>query len=428
MSSTVYIKQPSETKEYAIDFANLLATGDSLAAVTSVTGTPSGLTITGESIVGTTVAFTVAGGADGVTYTIEVIATTTNGETLEGDGYLVVTDTPTVSEDALSYSYTALKTAIADFLGWGRNTEGTGSDWTVEETARMDAIIKSAVTQVYYPVAVSQAGTVHQWSWMRPVRTLTTSAPYKTGTVAVVDGVVTLGDGTWPAWAAQGELTVDGEVYEVSSRDSDTQLTLTDTTVAVDAGTTYTLAQYLYDLPADFNGFDGGLTYKREQSSLYGPVELVSDGMLRRYRQGWAGNDRPRRVAIRPKTFVGAVGQRWQAAFHPTPSEAWDLQYRYKVQPTTLSDAYPFPLGGPEVGELILESCLAVAEQRYRDEHGIHTQAFLAKLAAAVANDAMSYSPDFLGYNSDRSEERADRFGDTAIHSYEGVVYYDRNP
>ncbi len=420
----VFVKQPSEVKAYAIDFANLLAEGDSLASITSVTGTPAGLAISSKSILGTKVFFEVAGGADGLTYTIEAIAVTTNGETLEGDGYLVVTDTPAAMEDALAYSYTALRVAISDFLGWGRDATA----WTADESARLDSIIKSAVTQVYYPVVVAQEGTVHQWSWMRPTRVLTTSAPYDTGTATVVDGVVTLDSGTFPDWAVQGEFTVDGEVYQVASRDSDTQITLTDTTVAVAAGAKYNLARYLYDLPADFNGFEGPMHYRREQASLWPSVELTSDAAIRSRRQHWAGVDRPRYVAVRPKTFVAAVGQRWQAAFQPTPSGAWDLLYRYKVQPTTLSDSHPFPLGGPEVGEVILESCLAVAEQRYRDEQGIHTEAFLAKLRAAIVNDAMSHSPDTLGYNADRSEQGPDRFGGEAIHSYEGVYYYDRNP
>ncbi len=369
-----------------------------------------------------TYSYTLTGMEDGVAYTawVEFVH---GGQTYHFEHDIDATTTSALGV-ALSHNYASLKTAIADFLGWGRSGDG----WNEEEIDRLDAIIKSAVTQVYYPVAVAQEGTVHQWSWMRPTSVLSTSAPYDTGTVTVVDGVVTLDSGTFPDWAAQGEFTVDGEVYQVASRDSDTQITLTDTTVAVAAGAKYNLARYLYDLPADFNGFEGSMHYRREQASLWPSVELTSDTAIRSRRQHWAGVDRPRYVAYRPKSFVAAVGQRWQAAFHPTPNGAYDLLYRYKVQPTTLSDSHPFPLGGPEVGEVILESCLAVAEQRYRDEQGIHTEAFLAKLRAAIVNDAMSHSPDTLGYNADRSEQGPDRFGGEALHSYEGVYYYDRNP
>ena len=420
MSGAVFIKQPSEVKGYAIDFENLLAETDSLNAIVSVTGTPAGLTISDETISGTQVTFTLAGGQDGTLYTIEAIATTTGGETLEGDGYLVVTDTPTPMADTLAYGYQTIRTAIADYLGWGR-----ADTWSDDEAARLDAVIKSAVTQVYYPASVAREGVVHQWSWMRPLATLTTTEPYSTGTVAVTAGVVTLSDGTWPDWAAQADLRVRGEVYAVASRSSDTELVLEDLAAAVSAGESYQLVRYVYDLPRDFGGFEGEMTFRN--TPMVPAVRYVSDAMIRRRRQSWDGTARPEYVALRPKRFVAAIGQRWQMVFHPSPSDAYTLAYRYKVQPTTLSDAHPYPLGGPEIGELVLQACLAVAEQRYRDERGAHTELFLERLRAAVANDAQSYAPDTLGYNADRESVVGDRFGGAPIHTYEGVAYYDRN-
>jgi hypothetical protein len=405
-----------------MDFADLLTTGDSLSSVTSVTGDPSGLTIGTGFVSGTEVRFTVAGGTDAETYHIEVVAVTTNAETLEGDGYLYVTDTPEYERE-FNYNYTALRTAIADYLGMGRNTEGTGTSWSDTDAYRLDAIIKSALAKVYYP----NGG--HIWSWLRPTSTLTTTAPYDTGTVTIVDGVVTLSGGTFPSWSAQGEIAISSGVYTVSTRDSNTQVTLTDVTVDASAGTDYTLRRYLYDLPTDFSGFEGQLTYAASQSVIYPPIENVSDSTLRRHRQQWDETDRPRYVAIRPKTLDTTLGQRWQAAFFPAPDAAYVLEYRYRVEPQMLSDAYPNPYGGPDIGELILEMCLAVAEQRYRDERGLHTQEAEIRLAAAIEHDIRSYSPDVIGYNADNSDGAVyDRFTDVATHSYEGTVYYDRNP
>ena len=414
------VKQPNESLLYAMDFVNLLATGDSLASITSVTDTPTGeLTITGEVIAGTTVTFTVADGTDQTTYHIEVIVVTANGETLEGDGYLYVTDTPEY-ELTFSYSYSNLKVAIADFMGWGRNTEGTGTAWSSTDESRMDAIIKSALTQVYFP-----AGG-HQWSWMRPSSQITTSAPYSTGTLTVVSGVVTLAGGTFPSWAASGDIEFDGETYTIATRDGNTQITLSDTSVDADALTTYTLSRYRYDLPADFLGYEGQMTYRASQSELYGPIEYVSDLMIRRWRQQHTYTDRPTKVAMRPKSFDADTGQAWEAVFYPTPNDAYVLDYRYRVRPTMLNEAYPNPMGGPDIGELILESCLALAEQRYKDELGLHTQAFQAKLAAAIEHDRRAFVPDTLGYNGDHSDGvRTDRFDGVAIHSFNGTIYYD---
>jgi hypothetical protein len=93
--STVLIKQPGETLPYAIDFTNLIPTGDSLSSVTSVTATPSGsgdLTLGSASISGTQVQFTIEGGIEGKMYRVEAIVVTTVGSILEGDGRLFVTD------------------------------------------------------------------------------------------------------------------------------------------------------------------------------------------------------------------------------------------------------------------------------------------------------------------------------------------------
>jgi len=87
------VKQPTETRAYAIDFVNLLASGDSLASVTSgPTSTPTGLTFGSTAISGTQVQFTIAGGTAGTSYRVEVIVTTANGEIIEGDGDLIVAD------------------------------------------------------------------------------------------------------------------------------------------------------------------------------------------------------------------------------------------------------------------------------------------------------------------------------------------------
>lgn len=68
-----------------------------------------------------------------------------------------------------------------------------------------------------------------------------TSTPYTTGTIGIAAGVVTLSGGTWPNWAANGRLTVSGTTYTVNTRDSNTQLTLTNLSVTVTAGTSYSL-------------------------------------------------------------------------------------------------------------------------------------------------------------------------------------------
>ena len=78
--------------------------------------------------------------------------------------------------DDLGYDFTELKVEIADQLGWGRNTEGAGSDWSTETEARLSAIIEAGHLQVIYPVPLEGETVAHRWSFLRPTATLSCTA------------------------------------------------------------------------------------------------------------------------------------------------------------------------------------------------------------------------------------------------------------
>lgn len=167
---SVITKQPSETLALYIDFDDKLATGDSLDTVISVTESTGAITITNTSVAGDRVLGTYAGGVDGTMYTIEAIVDTVNNEILERDVYLYVTDSPP-SEPTLVRE---IQVKIADFLGWGRNSEGTGTDWTDEQEHRLDDILDSGHKQFLYPPIAPGETTAHRWTFLRPTATFDT--------------------------------------------------------------------------------------------------------------------------------------------------------------------------------------------------------------------------------------------------------------
>lgn len=97
-SSTTLSKQPQEVRKYMMDFSNKLASGESISSISSVSseklgGGATDLSITSEALTGTTgVSMIIASGSTGGRYKIEVIVTTDASQTLEGDGYLHVSD------------------------------------------------------------------------------------------------------------------------------------------------------------------------------------------------------------------------------------------------------------------------------------------------------------------------------------------------
>jgi hypothetical protein len=53
-------------------------------------------------------------------------------------------------------------------------------------------------------------------------------ASYTTGTLSSSGATVTLSGGTWPTWAAGGTIVCDGQTRTIATRDSDTQVTVTE--------------------------------------------------------------------------------------------------------------------------------------------------------------------------------------------------------
>lgn len=92
MADEILDKQPSESRLYDIDFAPLLAAGDTVTAVTSVIESPSGLTIGAASISTPKIQIRISGGTSPVLYKITAIVTTANGDTLETDVLLRTED------------------------------------------------------------------------------------------------------------------------------------------------------------------------------------------------------------------------------------------------------------------------------------------------------------------------------------------------
>jgi hypothetical protein len=148
---------------------------------------------------------------------------------------------------------------------------------------KADTEIRELVDESLYMVATSR-----EWPWYLSSSGITIRAAYTTGTVAVTSGsaVVTLTSGTWPTWAASAEILMpDGVWYNVLSRDSGTQITLS----FVYPGTTvtaggYTISQYAYSLPTDTRKIS---QITRGQNWVWGPSP-TSRALLEQAKRTWS--------------------------------------------------------------------------------------------------------------------------------------------
>lgn len=292
---------------------------------------------------------------------------------------------------AMTVSYSNLLERVGRFLF------GQRSVYSDRETVDIEDCIRDGLQVVY---------AAHDWSFFKPIEDITTTAPYTTGTITVVDGVVTLAaGGTFPSWAADGILKADDNYYSVATRDSNTQITLDDLTVDIAAGHTYELARPEIPLNASFEAVagDSDLTYYPGQNELYPPVRMRHDSAIRSWQQDDPYFDRPACYSVRTVEFDPTVGSRKVLAFYPAPDAAYVLRVPMILRPTMIDSTNQYPVGGETLAAVITQSCLAAAEHNLDDGEGIHKKLFLELLPLAIRADQEKSSPTSLGPDAPRS-------------------------
>lgn len=279
----------------------------------------------------------------------------------------------------------------------GHHLFGIRTSFSSDQTTDIEECIKDGLRDVY---------AAHDWSFFRPVKDITTTAPYTTGTVTIVLGVVTLVTGTFPTWAADGTLKVGSNYYSIASRDSGTQITLDNLTVAAAALTTFELARPEVPLDATFEAVsnDSDLTYYPDQNELYPPVRMRHDSAIRTRQQDDPFFDRPIFYSVRTVEFDPTVGSRKRLAFYPTPDAAYVLRVPMILRQTMIDVTNQYPVGGETLSQVITEACLAAAERNYDDREAQHTKRFNELLPLAIQADLEKSAPTSLGADSPRGE------------------------
>ena len=322
-----------------------------------------------------------------------------------------------MAESTLSVKYSDLRADIGWRLGYTR----TSANWTSEQAAQIADVLKAGQRRFY---------SAHRWRFMEPSVEITTVEPYSTGTITVVDGVVTLSGGTFPSWAADGDLIVDNVAYSVNTRDGNTQVTLDDLTVDADAGSTYELARMAYTLPDNCGGLTGPLYYVPE-NNRWRTVPMINLGeILARRTMGGIRTGTVQVACVRPKAFETATGTRYELLLWPMADAVYRFVSKQRIIPDALtSDNYP--LGGEEHGETIRLACLLSADEFIDD--GVNAQitktAYMESLARSITLDNDLYSPDHMGYNGDPSSSDdyppCDMRGMNRGIRYNGTQYTD---
>ena len=166
-----------------------------------------------------------------------------------------------------------------------------------------------------------------------------------------------------------------------------------------------------YDLPYNFLTILDRITFAPTNAAWWS-VPVVPDAQIRRLRMEDNSSNTPRMASVIPVASDGTTGMRHTLSLYPTPNAVVALSFRMLVQPDSIDATHPYPLGGTQHAESILESCLAAAESTMDDVADVHDQRAKELLAQSIRTDRALSPVQSLGYNGDASTEFDSRMQD----------------
>ncbi len=313
----------------------------------------------------------------------------------------------------------SLRNAAAQVI-YGLNYDGTGVT-----TARLDVVIDDGIRQFYTPIIRGAGGRPHIYIWSF-LHSNTTINAFKalSGTHTTDPGTgTTLTDtaANFKADTNAAGLELIGEVI-TTTRSSTVTFANTVVTPIPSGSTTLTVSAAFdaailvtdtyvisldgnYDLPADFGGLVGRLTF--DATTGFPPIQATSTARIREWRQDSRRTQtlRPAYAAVRPRTEgTDATGQRFELMLWPKPDSDYTLHYSYIKIVTDNNDATFFFPGGAFHSQTLISSVRAAAEDTLIHTHPTQRpwrQRFLEQLEASIAFDQAAMTPDTLGISYD---------------------------
>ena len=306
---------------------------------------------------------------------------------------------------SLGVTYSDLETAIRDFVG--------------DPTAVADVDIQRGYRLFLAPPIVGESQQRHRWSFLSPIGTLDLW-PTTTGTIAtaVYDGPTaktTLTVATAAFYSSMRThpiVIADVGTFYITDYDSTTQIkVLGDASAAHATDKTFTITSTgRFPLPETYGSIEGPFVFPDGSGVV--PLHLTGWGNIRILRSYSNLTSTPRQCAIVPRPTISTIyvlqkhAARWDLEVWPKTNAWWLLTFRYRVSLERLHTTdFPYPLGGEEHGETILQACVAAAELRLSGKEGDQWKRFLELLAGSIAFDCEAHSPRDLGYCWDFSDQ-----------------------
>ncbi|MCA9366689.1 hypothetical protein KC887_00285 [Candidatus Kaiserbacteria bacterium] len=297
------------------------------------------------------------------------------------------------TEKPLFGSYDWLRQEIAMAIGENPNYNA----WDYNLAQRIDSFLQRGL-KIFYQAQLTGivSHMAHKWSFLRPQVMLKLNAPYTTGTVEVVDGLVTLTGGHWPGWVIDCDLIVGNKRSRVKSILSDTKLLLEDIAFNADDESLYSLVHCYSDVCEGFSGLDSPLvvvandTIGGQRCSQISQVQLLR---LKNYLE--TNSEFPAYCSLITRSREDR-STKSQLEFWPNQSSDCVLVGTVRIEPGILRPG-EFIIGNPSHYATALQACISVAIPKA-------FQIFQTLLASSIEHDQSEHTPVTLGLNLDKGQ------------------------
>lgn len=323
-----------------------------------------------------------------------------------------------MADTDMAFNVLALKNEMCRKVRWPSDI----TNWTTEtrlssgEKATIVRIVMAGLRRVYH--------CGHPWSFLRPRASFTAWATC--GAKMTVGGpdnkTVTADAAIFVPEMVGAALTADttDTTYTIISYVSSTVVTVSSDASADNDADFEVTARGIVRMPDNFASLLGKVHFDAGSGRTFG-LDLVSIAMVEQQRATLRSTGCPRLGAIVPAPYNEAIGQRFDLHVWPTPDANYTLRGRYLIRIVTLPADTAYLPGGEEHAETIRTACLAAAEHEMEEGTGIHTDLFVAHLAASIDADRRAHAPETLGV------EEGDPGGGTwqrvSRTTYAGVQY-----
>jgi hypothetical protein len=250
----------------------------------------------------------------------------------------------------------------------------------------------------------------YEWSFLRPLVTISTLPSYSTGTITIdASGNVTGIGTTFPSYAASsnGWLYFGlGGAFPITTYSGATSLVLGNYTFGAQATpTTYSIWFNRYALPTGIDSLKGPLLYPpNAQNGMREGVAAWDQTHLRKQLQMMCQPGRPLAYCeetTNPISNPTAESSRYVLLW-PPPNCQTVLEGIGTVRPTMIDSTNQYPLGIEVLSLVLQESCLAAWERNVErkgpgNPEATHNAMFGPLLQQAVEMDKRKGAPEIIG-------------------------------